>query len=65
MWSLKPVPSEKSQDFLEKGLIPGLGQQICKRNLGYHIMPKTPEEERDCRRSSDLLNATQEAGPWA
>lgn len=64
MWSLKPVPCERSQGFLEKGLSPGLEQLVYKMNLGHLIMPESlTEEEIDLKSSSDLLNAIRRQGP--
>lgn len=55
MWSLKAVPFEGSQGFLEKGLLPGPRQQTCKMNLRYLIIPETlREEEIDLERSNSV-----------
>lgn len=46
MWSLKPVPFERSQGFLEIGLISDLAQLMYSMNIGHFIIPKFQIEEK-------------------
>lgn len=48
---------------MEKGLIPGLEQQICKMNLTYLIIPETlTEEETDLERPKSMPHRRQDPG---